>query len=60
MKFIIAGGRPTHVKEVYVIKDSEGCIVSTREYVRGHPELFQYLGHVRMNSTIMHTFQFLP
>lgn len=42
-----------------MIKDSEGYIMSTKEYIRGNPELFRYVGHVRVNSTIIHTFEFL-
>ena len=60
INFIIGGGRPNHVKEKYMIKDGEGFIMSTKEYVRGNPELFSYLGHVRVNSTIIHTFEFIP
>lgn len=59
MTFIVGGGRPNHVTEKYMIKDSEGYIVSTKEYVRGNPHLFRYVGHFRVNSTIFHTFEFL-
>jgi hypothetical protein len=60
VKFIIGGGRPGFVKETYMIKDGEGYVMSTKEYIRGNPELFKYIGHVRINSTIVHTFEFLP
>lgn len=58
MQFLIAGGRPDFVREVFVIKDSEGYISTTKEYVRGNPELFTYINTVRINSVETHIFRF--
>lgn len=60
MKFFVGGGRPGHVKEEYMIKDGEGYIMSTRDYIVNNPDLFRYVGHARINSTVFHTYEFIP
>ena len=60
MQFVVRGGRPNHVKERWMIKDDDGLIqMSSKSYIEDNPDLFVYLGHVRINSTIFHTYKFI-
>jgi hypothetical protein len=49
----------TEAKETYLIKDDEGYTTGNKKYIRNHPELFRYIGMCRINSVIVHTFEFL-
>jgi hypothetical protein len=55
----VAGGRPDKVKEKFMIKDDMGYTMTSKRYVKNHPELFRYDGHIRINSTIFHIYLFL-
>lgn len=57
---ILAGGDPKNNRESYMIKDSEGTIMTTREYIDEHSDLFEYIGTIPICSEIVHVYQFLP
>lgn len=52
-------GKDKTQKETFLIKDGEGYITGSIKYIRAHPELFRHIGFCRINSTIVHTFEFL-
>lgn len=59
MEFFIAGGRPNHVRETFMIKDSAGCTATTKEYINNNIDSFNYSGKVRMNSQIVYVYRYL-
>lgn len=57
---IIAGGDPANDRENYMVKDSDGCMMIDKAVIDANPNRYYYLGTARINSVIIHTYQFFP
>jgi hypothetical protein len=54
------GGGAGVPKEAFIVKDDEGMVIVSGQYIREHSHLFSYTGSQKINSTVYHIYQFVP
>ena len=60
MNFLIGGGKPkTNIRELYSIIDRGQVLMVSKEYIDENIEGFEYLGHMRINSYIVHSYRLI-
>jgi hypothetical protein len=53
------GGGAGIPKEAFMVKDDEGMVIVSGEYIREFSHLFSYMGSQKINSTVYHVYLFL-
>jgi hypothetical protein len=43
-----------------MVKDDEGMVIVSGEYIREFSHLFSYMGSQKINSTVYHVYLFTP
>lgn len=46
--------------ERFMIKDADGYISTSKAYVRENKDLLVYTGYTKVNSTVIHIYEFIP